>query len=103
SPELLRRSARMPPHVLLLVHGTFSSTRGSFAALANHESGRALLSAATNVYDAVLGYDHRTLSLGAADNARDLAARLGAMNLAPNTRLDAVAYSRRGLVYRVFA
>src|SRR5205085_4348163 len=79
-----------------------STTQGSFASIAGHDAGRAFLSRATTDYDAVLGYDHKTLSLGVLDNARGLAGELGALELPPNTEIDVVCYSRGGLVYRAF-
>lgn len=82
-----------PPHILLLVHGTFSSTAGSFAELA----GSKLFSA----YDLVLGYDHRTLGDTPEANAEAILATLHALDLSEDSRIDAIAFSRGGLVYRI--
>ncbi|MEZ0496372.1 CHAT domain-containing protein [Sphingomonas sp. IW22] len=87
------------PRVLLMVHGTFSSTAGSFAALAATEEGRRFLDGAKERYDLVLGYDHRTLDLDPIANASDLAAELE-RRLPDGAQIDAVAYSRGGLVLR---
>ncbi len=84
--------------VLLLLHGTFSSTSGSYAALASTESGCAFLNTARERYDAILGFDHKTLTKDPFQNAQDLAEALQA--LPQGTQVDAIAFSRGGLVYR---
>lgn len=93
-----------PPRLLLLVHGTFSSTLGGFGELCATPWGRQWLSAALQRYDAVLGLDHRTLSLDPQANARAL---LDALRSLPTTggqalQADAVCHSRGGLVLRSF-
>jgi hypothetical protein len=89
-----------PARLLLLVHGTFSATVGSFGALAAQPEGREFLAAALRHYDAVLGWDHRTLGVTPLDNAIDLAARLEQLGLASAPEIDAIAFSRGGLVLR---
>jgi len=89
-----------PARVLLLVHGTFSSTVGSFGALAANDTGRALLQAMLAHYDLVLGWDHRTLSALPTDNAVDIATRLERIGFAEPPEVDAIAFSRGGLVLR---
>ena len=96
----LPQPAGRPARVLLLVHGTFSSTVGSFGALAAQPAGRALLDAALAHYDLVLGWDHRTLSVLPTDNAVDLAARLERAGFTQPPQVDALAFSRGGLVLR---
>jgi CHAT domain-containing protein/uncharacterized protein associated with vWA-MoxR-VMAP ternary system len=86
--------------ILLLIHGTFSSTTGGFGGLAAHEHGRRLLAAAGREYDAVIGYDHRTLSLDPLENASDLLERLRVGGNEHPPRIDVVAHSRGGLVAR---
>jgi hypothetical protein len=86
--------------VLLFVHGTFSSTRGSFAHLLTHEAGRSFFAAAAAIYDVVLGFDHRTLTEDAMTNAKQLLAALQDFGIPPNTSIDCVAFSRGGLVIR---
>jgi len=108
SPDLLARRrpqgvGQQPARVLLLLHGTFSSTRGSFRALGGSAEGWAFLAAATAEYDLVLGYDHRTLSVAPEANAAALAQALAALALPPDSVIDAIAYSRGGLVYRYLA
>ena len=92
--------ADRPARILLLVHGTFSSTAGSYGALAASPWGRDFLAAAARDYDVVLGFDHATLADDPLENAVDLLGRLeqGAPALAP--QVDAVAFSRGALVLR---
>lgn len=92
-----------PARVLLLVHGTFSSTAGSFGQLLVPEEGRQLLSEAFDVYDLVLGFDHHTLADDPTQNAGEILATLGGLGLAPDSVIDAIAFSRGGLVYRALA
>lgn len=91
--KLVTLRKRKPPRMLLLVHGTFSSTLGSFGAL----MGDQLLAQ----YDLVLGYDHRTLAEDPVANAEAILAALHALDLPETVVIDALAYSRGGLVYRV--
>lgn len=84
--------ALLPPgqehRVLLLLHGFGSSTA---------RTGARLLPIFVPKYDAVLGYDHPTLTADPLENARDLLARVP-----DDLRLsvDIVAHSRGGLVAR---
>ena len=107
NPEAWRRVSHIDdlqlpdkPHlrILLWVHGTFSSTAGSFGALAATPDGRLLLRQARERYDAVIGFDHATLSETPHDNAVDLVERLGRFRKA--MLIDAITYSRGGLVFR---
>ena len=86
--------------VLLLVHGTFSSTIGSFGGLTTTDSGHRFLQLACQQYDAVIAYDHRTLSKSIAENAGDLRLHLRALQGSGPITLDAIAFSRGGLVLR---
>ena len=61
-----------PARVLLLVHGTFSSTVGAFGAMAVWPGAEGFVATVLSAYDAVIGYDHRTLSVDPKQNARDL-------------------------------
>jgi hypothetical protein len=101
TPPTVRAGAG-PRRILLMVHGTFSTTTGSFGALTTTPEGRAFLTAARTDYDAVLGFDHRTLADGADKNAEAILAAVSPLLPAGST-IDAVAYSRGGLVYRAFA
>jgi tetratricopeptide (TPR) repeat protein len=75
---------------LLFIHGTASSTNGSFGGLfGTHEW--ALL---RTVYDnRILAFQHKTLSVSPIDNALDLVSQLPA-----GARLHLVTHSRGGLV-----
>lgn len=88
------------PRVLLFVHGTFSSTVGSYHGLAAVSEGQELLGWAREYYDEIIGYDHKTLSLDPEENARDLLQRLAARYGDSVPRLDVIAFSRGGLVAR---
>lgn len=85
--------------VLLFVHGTFSSTVGSFGGLATTQAGIDFLSRALDHYDAVIGFDHKTLTKTVGQNAADILAALDTLPKAEVT-CDAVAFSRGGLVLR---
>ena len=87
--------------VLLLVHGTFDSTVGAFGALAATEAGRDFLTQALGDYDAVIGFDHKTLSVDPLENARELAAVLTPFR-GRQVTLDVVCHSRGGLTARSF-
>jgi hypothetical protein len=87
--------------VLLFVHGTFDSTRGAFGGLAATEAGRGFLTQALADYDAVIGFDHRTLSVDPLENARDLADLLTPFR-GRQVTLDVVGHSRGGLTARSF-
>lgn len=52
-----------PAKILLLVHGTFSSTAGGFGHLLLSDCGRDFLKRAHATYDAILAFDHKTLEL----------------------------------------
>lgn len=86
-----------PARLLLLVHGTFSSTVGSYGALALTGDG-GFLDEALQHYDAVVGFDHTTLGDDPEANATVLLARLEAT--AGALDVHAVAYSRGALVLR---
>ncbi len=89
-----------PARILLFVHGTFSSTIGSFGGLGATPWGRAFLEAALANYDAVIGFDHPTLSEDPLTNAKDLMQRLQLGATLQEARIDAISYSRGGLVLR---
>ena len=89
------------PRVLLMVHGTFSTTAGSYGALAATEEGRAFLARAHERYDAIVGFDHRTLGADPDQNAQGL---LAALDFIPDgATIDAVGFSRGGLVLRALS
>jgi len=90
-----------PARILLLVHGTFSSTVGSYGALTEQPAGQRFLRAALDHYDAVLGYDHYTLAETPAQNAEALFEELRKLQgKSQGIEIDAISFSRGGLVYR---
>lgn len=80
--------------VLLLVHGTFSNTRESFAGLFASHGWPAIFER----YDDVLGFDHPTTSVDPVENAKKL------VRMMPKRAdVDVLSYSRGGLVADLFA
>lgn len=98
--SFLRQPEGRQARVLLLIHGTFSTTLGSYGHLGLTDWGRRLLKDAFRTYDAVIGVDHPTLSESPEENAADIFRRLQAGPRTPPPRFDCVAYSRGGLVLR---
>jgi hypothetical protein len=84
--------------ILLLVHGTFDSTVGAFGSLTTG-GGKDFVERAIADYDAVIGFDHRTLSVDPLANARDLLAQLS-VRQADGAVVDVICHSRGGLVVR---
>lgn len=90
--------------VLLFVHGTFSSTVGSFGTLTTFAEGQQLLEQALMNYDLVIGFDHYTLSETPEQNAEQLLdALLPLIKQGQALEIDAISFSRGGLVYRYFS
>lgn len=79
------------PPILLFIHGTFSSTLGSFGELFKVPGPMALLRAAYE--GCILGFEHRTLTESPIANALALVERLP-----PEARVHLVSHSRGGLV-----
>ena len=88
-----------PLSILLFVHGTFSSTQGSFGGLSITDQGREFLDSASQKYDAILGFNHKTLTKTVTENATGLLQVLSTLPDVPMT-IDFVAFSRGGLVTR---
>lgn len=97
SSPFVRSSDRR--RLLLFVHGTFSSTLGCYGALAAFPWGRTFLDRARQAYDAVLGFDHRTLSEDPQSNANDLMTHLHRIADC-DLHVDVITHSRGGLVCR---
>ncbi len=102
SLEDLEIPANRTPRVLLFIHGTFSSTLGSYGGLCEIPEGQQFLEKAFDAYDLVLGFDHYTLSETPSENAWEL---LKWLKTAPWSAdhpptIDAIGYSRGGLVLR---
>ena len=90
--------------VLLFIHGTFSSTVGSFGAMTTFTEGQRLLEQALAHYDLVIGFDHYTLSETPEQNAEQLLnALLPLIDQGQALEIDAISFSRGGLVFRYFS
>lgn len=101
-PDRLKLPTDRQASILLMVHGTFSTTLGSFGALGATPWGINLLSDAQAKYDLVLGFDHLTLSRDPLENAVEILKALESIpdngQVAP--KIDIVCFSRGGLVAR---
>jgi len=93
--------ADRPARVLLFIHGTFSSTLSAFGSMACSPDGAEFLRHALGVYDAVVGFDHPTLSVDPLANATDLLNRVASVGT--GVTFDVVTHSRGGLTTRSFA
>jgi Ternary complex associated domain 7 len=106
-PAPARLAPNWPPDrpgcLLLMIHGTFSTTLGSFGALGATDGGKNFLAGAGQRYDAILGYDHSTLIADPEQNAEAIALALDEIEAPTGTTVDIVAYSRGGLVARTLA
>ena len=91
--------AARPGRVLLLIHGTFSSTLGGFGALTATPWGRQFLTAAGEAYEFIIGFDHPTLRETPLENATALLELLKRA-LPAGTQVDVITHSRGGLVFR---
>lgn len=80
--------------VLLLIHGTFSKSDMFFDELNAIPEGKAFLGRAEAEYDAVLAFDHPTLSVSPWINALDLEHALAKVT----GSIDVICHSRGGLV-----
>ncbi|MEH6728321.1 MAG: hypothetical protein V7703_19395, partial [Hyphomicrobiales bacterium] len=96
----LELAIHTPAKVLLLVHGTFSSTIGSFGALMGTASGKRFVKNMLEKYDAVLAYDHATLGEWPEENAKAIHNGLKGFGFSKDSTLDVVCFSRGGLVTR---
>lgn len=103
SPRQLPMPDGRAARILLLVHGTFSSTAGSFHALAATPWGQAFLGAVIRQYDLVLGFDHPTLGYDPAENATELLAALEGLPGTAGHSVDVIAFSRGCMVARSLA
>ena len=91
-----------PVRLLLLVHGTFSSTAGTFGSLTVEPNGTGFLQSAIAAYDAVIGFDHKTLSLDPRQSAEDLVKRLRTHHPDREVVVDVITHGRGGAVTRAF-
>ncbi|PCH98002.1 MAG: hypothetical protein COB85_02335 [Bacteroidetes bacterium] len=92
---------------LLLIHGTFSTTDGSFGGLLSKEYDRNKKSwlqktMETGRYKQILAFNHPTISQDAKHNVKVLSQRLGAISF-KNNPVDIITTSRGGLVGKYLA
>ena len=80
--------------LLVLIHGTFSKGEMFFQELTATPEGTAFLASAEQKYDAVLTFDHPTLSMSPWLNAIDLSRALAGAT----GPIDVICHSRGGLV-----
>ena len=90
-----------PAKVLLLIHGTFASVRQSYKLMLDGP-GFEYLQHAWNQYDAVIGYDHRTLSKSPRENAQLLDNLLKDLEWPHPPKVDVVTTSRGAMVARAW-
>ncbi len=91
-----------PVRLLLFIHGTFSSTIGGFGALTSTDDGKGFVRTLISAYDAVIGFDHQTLSVDPRQNAEALLERLQTHRPRSDLVIDVITHSRGGLVTRSF-
>lgn len=89
-----------PHKILLLLHGTFSSTIGAFGALGATPWGKSFLQSVLNTYDVVIGFDHATLSEDPLQNAQQLLKAFKSVTWPAPPHFDIITHSRGGLVAR---
>ena len=88
--------------VLLFLHGTASSTSGSFSGLWDAQSGNLIKPLFKFYGGRVLAYQHRSLTESPIENALFLADALATL-LGPNAELHIVSHSRGGLIGELLA
>lgn len=81
--------------VLLLIHGTFSSSDMFFEELSAIPEGAGMLKAAEKQYDSILAFDHPTLWIPPWANALFLQSKLASFR----GQIDVICHSRGGLVF----
>lgn len=88
--------------VLVFLHGTASSTSGSFGGLWAPESGPVVSTLFRHYNGRVLAFQHKTLSVSPVANALDLTEQLAAV-LPQGAEVHLVSHSRGGLVGELLA
>ena len=87
---------------LVFLHGTASSTSGSFGGLWNPPGASAMKTLFSHYGGRVLGYQHRTLTQSPIENALALLRDLGRL-LGDNAEVHLVSHSRGGLIGELLA
>lgn len=86
---------------LLLLHGTFSSTYGSYGKLYNNENSLLNRLIRHGLFDQIISFDHPTVTQDAFDNCEVLYERLSGLVFEQN--IDILSYSRGALVAKWLA
>lgn len=86
---------------LLLLHGTFSSTYGSYGKLYNNEDSLLNRLIRHGLFDQIISFDHPTITQDAFDNCEVLYERLSGLVFEQN--IDILSYSRGALVAKWLA
>jgi pimeloyl-ACP methyl ester carboxylesterase len=89
--DLARKAGEQP--ILVFLHGTLSSTWGSFGELWSKEREAELAQIRSAYGERVYGFEHPTLAVSPIENARELA-----QALPENCKVHLVSHSRGGLV-----
>lgn len=90
------------PRILLLIHGTFVNTISSFGSIPETPWGKEFFDAALKYYDAILGFNHPTLSENPLQNAQEMLDDLKNVKWRTLPVFDIITHSRGGLVVRSF-
>ena len=86
---------------LLLLHGTFSSTYGSYGKLYSNENSLLNRLIRHGIFDQIISFDHPTITHDAYDNCEVLYERLSGLVFEQN--IDILSYSRGALVAKWLA
>ena len=86
---------------LLLLHGTFSNTHGSYGKLYNNENSLLSRLIRHGLFEQILSFDHPTITHDAFDNCQVLYERLAGLVFEKN--IDILSYSRGALVAKWLA
>jgi len=95
-PNQVKEKVDVNAKTLLLIHGTFSCTNGSYGKLFGENSDVLKNLMVTNRFDQILGFDHPTISHNAIDNANELYSRLGDLKF--TKKVSILGYSRGALL-----
>lgn len=92
-----RRYVDFTKKTLLLLHGTFSDTLGSYGKLYDKNGTvlKELMEGQGKVYDQIISFDHPTISRNVFDNSKELYRLIGANKFSKS--VDILGYSRGGL------
>lgn len=100
-PNQVKEKVDVNAKTLLLIHGTFSSTDGSYGKLFGENSEVLKNLVNPNQFGQILGFDHPTISHNAIDNANELYSRLGDLKFTNDVSI--IGYSRGALLSKWLA